>query len=124
MISIPAEVAHKALNDLLMAARKAEARHIQIRVRSPKAVIQFSSEEWTTTYCDWAEDYANQVMAFMFMEIEKTEGYSRNEPPLEAIIARQVENGIVSKQPPIQIRAKMSTVPMWPEGYDVILNLL
>lgn len=124
MISITPEAAHQALNGLLMAARKAEARHVQIRVRSSRAVIQFSSEDWTTTYCEWEEDYANQVMACMFMEIEKTEGYSRSEPPLEAIIARQVQNGIVSKTPPVQIRAKMSTVPMWPEGYDVILNLL
>lgn len=124
MSSIAPDEAYRALNTLLLAAREADARHIQIRVRDPKATIQFSHEDWTTTYCTWTEDYANQVMAAMFREIERNQGYSQNTPPLEAVIARQLKNGIVSKEPPLEIRAKMYTVPMWPSGYDVILNLL
>jgi hypothetical protein len=124
MTSIAPEEAHRALNTLLLAAREADARHIQIRVREPKAVIQFSHEDWTTTYCTWTEDYANQVMVALFKEIESNQGYSRDNPPLEAVIARQLKSGIVSKEPPLEIRARMSTVPMWPSGYDVILNLL
>lgn len=125
MSSIAPDEAARALNKLLLAAREAEARNIHVRIRNPKSVVQFSAEDWTSTYDIWEEDYAVQVMVSLFREIEKNKSFTRQNPPLEAVIARQMENGIVSKKPPVEIRAKLMTVMMDNgEDFDVILNLL
>lgn len=108
--------AKQEIDSVLLAARADDARHIEIIVRPSLAVVRFSHEEWTKVYAEWTHDHAEEVMAYFFQDLEKTVGGREESRPEEGLLNRGGEDEI-------GIRARVTTVP-WPEGFDVIINLL
>lgn len=108
--------AKQEIDSALLAARADDARHIEIIVRPSMAVVRFSHEEWTKTYVEWTFDHAEEVMAYFFLDLDKTSGDQNDPRPEEALMNRSADNEI-------GIRARVTTVPQ-PEGFDVIINLL
>ena len=117
MIEISPADAKAAIDQVLLAAREQQVRNIQISIRPDVAFIRFSHEEWTKVHDQWEEDFANQVMLHFFKEIERTNGKPDGTPPEEGFLTR-------NDQSSVGIRARVTTIPLWPEGFDVILNLL
>lgn len=109
--------AKQEIDSVLLAAREQEARHIEIIVRPDLAFIQFSHEEWTKVHAEWTEDHANEVMAQFFTDLTRTQGLEDDPRPEEATFNRSGKDAI-------GIRARVTTVPLWPEGFDVIIKLL
>ncbi|MBI6885854.1 hypothetical protein [Pseudomonas putida] len=109
--------AKQEIDSVLLAARDLSARHIEIIVRPEIAFIQFSHEEWTKVHVEWTEDHANEVMGQFFIDLKRTQGHEEDPRPEEAMLDRSETKGV-------NIRARVSTIPLWPEGYDVIINLL
>lgn len=117
MTTLTPEVARQAIDDVLLEARKLNARHIEIIVRHDLAFIQFNQEEWTKVHTEWTQDFANDVMDQFFRDLKRTEGFELDPRPEEATFDRSGEGSI-------DIRARVSTVPLWPEGFHVSIKLL
>jgi hypothetical protein len=109
--------AQQAIDDVLLAARALGARTIEFIVKHNLAFIQISHEEWTKVHTEWTEDFANEVMDQFFKDLKRTEGFEMDPRPEEATFER---TGLGE----IGIRARVSTVPLYPEGYAVIIKLL
>jgi hypothetical protein len=116
MTTLTPQEATQEIDSVLLAARADEARHIEIIVRPTLAVVRFSHEEWTKVFAEWSFDHAEQVMAYFFLDLEKTQGKPDDPRPEEALLNRSAKG-------PVEIRARITTVPQ-PQGFDVIINLL
>jgi hypothetical protein len=114
MTTMTTEAAKQAIDSVLLAARELNARHIEIIVRPDLAFIQFSHEEWSKVHAEWTEEHANDVMNQFFLDLKRTEGFEEDPRPEEATLDRSN----------IGIRARVSTVPLWPEGFHVSIKLL
>lgn len=106
--------AQQEIDNVLLAARADDARHIEIIVRPSLAIVRFSHEEWTKVHVEWPLEHAEEVMAYFFLDLQRTLGNKDDPRPEEAMLNRSAEVGI---------RARVTTV-QWPEGFDVIINLL
>lgn len=108
--------AKQEIDSILLAARADNARHIEIIVRPSMAVVRFSHEEWTKIHAEWTYDHAEEVMAYFFLDLDKTSGNQSDPRPEEAVLNRGEADAV-------GIRARVTTVP-GPDGFDVIINLL
>lgn len=116
MTTITPAQAKQEIDSVLLAARADDARHIEIIVRPSMAVVRFSHEEWTKVFVEWTHDHAEEVLAYFFLDVQKTAGNQDDPRPEEATLNRGGANEI-------GIRARVTTIP-GPDGFDVIINLL